>query len=580
MGVPERDKRGNYFRWDSKECLSVIHIDATPSERLHDLSISITDSSSVSKKVKLAIPAAPALPSQNPMISASSAIPASLQLETVCVSITGATAAVMQANALAALAASQFLELRLDYLTQTADGPGCLASLHRQHPGLTLLATCRPERSGGRLPGSAHEELQILLAAADAGAAVVDLSLESAEDLGSEAVQALRSRGAAVLISFHDFHATGDLNVVLSRICRFEPDFAKIVPTAHSLHESLAVLRLLRHAASMSPSQPLVALAMGEQGLISRVLGPSFGSAFTFAAASAAEATAPGQLTAETLKHLYRIGQITLATRLFGVAGDPIHSSLSPLMLNQAFRDSGMDAAYLPLKTSDPAELFFLARDLPLQGFSVTMPLKQTILPLLDHIDPLAARIGAVNTVRRTPGGRFEGFNTDAAGIVLPLEQRRPLQGARVLVLGAGGAARAAVFGCADRGASVFIHNRTAETAVSLAAEAGASALPREALQSEHFDVLINTTPAGMRGNALTLPLAEDELHADLVFDLVYNPLETPLLTLAREKGLEVIQGVEMFIHQGARQFQLWTGKPAPVQTMQAVVLEALHRRA
>ncbi len=353
------------------------------------------------------------------------------------------------------------------------------------------------------------------------------------------------------------------------------PDLYKIIPTATTLHDSLTALSFLRTASPKDPT-PLIVLAMGEPGVPTRILAPSFGSAFTFASATPAEATAPGQLTATTLTGLYRVPQITPATRIFGVAGHPIHSSLSPLMLNTAFHDAGLDAVYLPLQTSTPEELFEAARTLPLQGFSVTMPLKQAILPFLDHIDPLAARIGAVNTVHRTPGGQWHGYNTDAAGIVLPIEHRRSLQNARILILGAGGAARAAVFACIDRGARVSIHNRTPDRAQALAEEAGAIALPRQALATEHFDILINTTPAGMRGNPLTLPLEEHEIRADLIFDLVYNPTETPLLTLARDKGLQIIRGVEMFVHQGARQFEIWTGGPAPTTIMQAAVLSAL----
>ncbi len=206
------------------------------------------------------------------------------------------------------------------------------------------------------------------------------------------------------------------------------------------------------------------------------------------------------------------------------------------------------------------------------------MPLKQAVLPFLDSVDPLASRIGAVNTMRRNAAGQFEGFNTDAAGIVSPLEERTNLRGARVLVLGAGGAARAAVFGCLDRGAHVSIASRRPEQAHALAAEAGAEAVPMDQLSSTPaFDVLINSTPAGMRGNATELPIDPQELRANLVFDLVYNPLETPLLRLARERGIPTISGAEMFVHQGARQFELWTGTPAPVSLMREVVMRALQ---
>jgi 3-dehydroquinate dehydratase/shikimate dehydrogenase len=217
------------------------------------------------------------------------------------------------------------------------------------------------------------------------------------------------------------------------------------------------------------------------------------------------------------------------------------------------------------------------------------MPLKQDVMPLLERTDQLSAKIGAVNTILRAQDGKFYGFNTDVAGIVAPLERRLSLKGAKVLVLGAGGAARAAVFGCCDKGAEVFILNRTPETAQKLARQAGAKTIKREAVAKTQFDVIINATPVGMAGTAKhasgsaaksapASPLGENEINARYVFDLVYNPIETPLLRMARQKGIAVITGVEMFVQQGARQFEIWTGKPAPEEEMLRVVLHALRQ--
>ena len=248
-------------------------------------------------------------------------------------------------------------------------------------------------------------------------------------------------------------------------------------------------------------------------------------------------------------------------------------------MMNTAFRRETVNAVYLALQTSKADDLFKLAREVPIQGLSVTMPLKQDVMPLLERTDPLSAKIGAVNTILRTPDGKFYGFNTDVAGIIAPLERRLSLKGAKVLVLGAGGAARAAVFGCRDKGAEVFILNRTPETAQKLAKQSGAKTIKREAIAKSGFDVIINATPIGMAGNRNTPTslLESEDLNARYVFDLVYNPVETPLLRMARQKGIAVITGVEMFVQQGARQFEIWTGKPAPEEEMLRVVL---HSRA
>ena len=253
-------------------------------------------------------------------------------------------------------------------------------------------------------------------------------------------------------------------------------------------------------------------------------------------------------------------------------------------MLNTAFRRETVNAVYLALQTAKVADLVKLAHEVPLQGFSVTMPLKQEIMPFLEKTDPLSAKIGACNTVLRVASGenagKLYGFNTDVAGITGPLEKRLTLRGAKILVLGAGGAARAAVFGLRDKGAEVFILNRTAETAQKLARQSGSKTIKKDALAKTSFDVIINTTPVGMAGIKAAPILEAKDLNTKLVFDLVYNPVETPLLRLARQQNIPVITGVEMFVHQGARQFEIWTGKPAPEEEMLRVVIHALRQQA
>jgi len=197
----------------------------------------------------------------------------------------------------------------------------------------------------------------------------------------------------------------------------------------------------------------------------------------------------------------------------------------------------------------------------------------------LEKTDPLSAKIGACNTVLRQDG-KLYGFNTDVAGITGPIEKRMSLRGAKALVLGAGGAARAAVFGMRDKGAEVFILNRTAETAQKLAKQSGSKTIKKDALSKTTFDVIVNATPVGMAGIKTTPILEAGDLNTKLVFDLVYNPLETPLLRLARQQSIPIITGIEMFVQQGARQFEIFTGKPAPEEEMLRVVIHALRQQA
>jgi 3-dehydroquinate dehydratase / shikimate dehydrogenase len=249
-------------------------------------------------------------------------------------------------------------------------------------------------------------------------------------------------------------------------------------------------------------------------------------------------------------------------------------------MMNTGFRRETVNAVFLALQATKLSDLLTLVREVPVNGLAVTMPLKEEILQHLEKTDPLSERVGACNTIVRSQDGKLYGFNTDVAAIVRPLERRLPLKDAKILVLGAGGAARAAVFGLKDKGAEVFILNRTPETAQKLARQAKAKTFRRDQLAKTNFDVIINATPAGMHGVKPASLLEAKEINARLVFDLVYNPIDTPLIRMAREKGIAVVTGVEMFVHQGARQFEIWTGTPAPEDDMLRVVVHALRQQA
>ncbi len=495
----------------------------------------------------------------------------------VCVAITGSGASEVIEKAAVAAKDNPFIEVRLDYLDKPLLALPRLKTFLAEHATVTAIATCRRTQSGGRFNGTVAEELEILCKAAISGFQIIDLSLESAEALKTPEFEKLRSTGVSIMISHHDFAATKDLDAVYERIRPFAPDFVKIVPTAKTLSDNLTLMRFLER---MNESSNIIGVCMGEAGIISRVLGVRAGSAFTFAAATAGEETAPGQIAARTLVETYRIDEVDAATKVYGVAGNPIRHSLSPLMLNTAFRRETLNAVYLALQTTKVSDLLKLVHEIPIQGLSVTMPLKQDVMAHLERTDPLSAKIGACNTILRAQDGKLYGFNTDVAGIISPLERRMSLNGAKVLVLGAGGAARAAVFGLREKGADVFILNRTLETAQKLARQSHSKTIKKEALPKTDFEVIVNATPVGMSGNKAAPLLDAGDLRAKLVFDLVYNPVETPLLRMARQQNIPIITGIEMFVQQGARQFEIWTGKPAPEEEMMRVVIHALRQQA
>ncbi len=408
-----------------------------------------------------------------------------------------------------------------------------------------------------------------------AGCQMVDLELQSALKSKPEAIARLRSR-ARLILSFHDFRATRNLDETLAKMLKVPADFYKVVSTATTLSDNVTMMKFLQ---TQSDKHALIGLCMGEQGIISRVLSVRAGSVFTFGAVSADLKTAPGQISAGDLRSIYRIDQVDAATRVYGVAGDPIEHSLSPVIMNTALRRENVNGVYLPLHAKTLKDLIHCVREIPLHGLSVTMPYKQSILAHLDNTDAHTTKIGACNTVVRGQDGKLYGFNTDAAGVVRPLEQRLSIENAKVLVLGAGGAARAAVFGLKERGAEIWILNRTSVKAQKLARQAKSHTIKRADLRKIAFDVIINATPVGM-GNTRDCPLKDEEIQARVVFDMVYDPVETHLLQVARAKGIAVIPGVEMFVQQAARQFEIWTGKPAPAGDMLRAVTIALQDRA
>jgi 3-dehydroquinate dehydratase/shikimate dehydrogenase len=495
----------------------------------------------------------------------------------VCVAIIGSTAAEMLEKASAVVKETPFLEFRLDYLEKPLLALPKFKHFFTDNTAATGIATCRRTANGGKFTGKVADEIEVLSKAAAAGFHIVDVELETAESMKKGELQHLRDTGIALIISHHDFAATKDLEGIYKRIIPFQPDFIKIVPTAKALTDNVTLMRFIER---MEDHTNIIGICMGDAGIISRVLGVRAGSAFTFAAATVGEETGPGQIAARTLIETYRIDQVDAATKVYGVAGNPIRSSLSPIMMNTAFRRETVNAVYLALQATKLSDLLKLVHEIPIQGLSVTMPLKQEIMAHLEKTDPLSAKIGACNTVLRAQDGKLYGFNTDVAGITGPLEKRMSLRGAKVLVLGAGGAARAAVFGLRDKGAEVFILNRTAETAQKLARQSGSKTIKKDAVAKTSFDAIVNATPIGMAGIKAPQLLEAKDLNTKLVFDLVYNPLETPLLRMARQKGIPIITGIEMFVQQGARQFEIFTGKPAPEEEMLRVVIHALRQQA
>ena len=463
-----------------------------------------------------------------------------------------------------------FLEFRLDYLTNPAHGIQAIRRFLEKHPDCTLLATCRRHQNHGRFNGSIEEQVKILELAIDAGAKAVDLEIESAENAHA-AAEHLRGK-AWLILSFHNFSGTPALEPILKRMTKIPADAYKVVTTARKPSDNYRVLSLARS----SPKTPLVMLAMGEPGLATRVLSPAQGAVYTYAAPNSAEGTAPGQISARLLRSLYRIDKFSKAAKIYGVIADPVRHSISPAVHNRSFQSRRIDAVYLPFLVHPPQlkDFFTLAEKLPIAGFSVTIPHKQKIIRYLDVVDPLARRIGAVNTVWRK-GGKWRGTNTDVDGVLGPLKKKLNIAKSSVLVVGNGGAARGAAFALGDSGAKVSIVGRNLDRVRALAKICNATPLGREQAEAGGFDALVHCTPVGMFPHSDEC-FFRDRIPAELVFDMVYNPLETQLIKRAAAAGKTVVPGLQMFLEQAAHQFEIWTGESAPRPAMEKAALEAL----
>ena len=461
------------------------------------------------------------------------------------------------------------VELRLDWLASDRERHRALDWLQRSAPHKTaFIATCRRRIGGGEFVGSALQELFWLMKAKEAGCIWCDLEIETLRELPERSVAGY-AIPPKVLLSIHDFRRTPRLLPSPKIPKHGGVDAIKVAAMSQTLGDSLRLLRLARG------SRQVAAIPMGEVGLPGRILALRAGSALVYA--PIAVATAPGQVPLQELRDLYRAHELTARSQVFAVIGNPIGHSLSPVLHNTGYVAAKKDAVLLPFLVERLSEFVKAIPEFGLRGFCVTLPHKTSILRHLDDCDGLAEEIGAVNTVTVTRAGKLVGSNTDYVGVGRALEGKMKLQGSRVLLFGAGGAARAAAFAVAKAGAEVLVCARREAAARQLARAVHGGVVRRSALRNEKFDAILNATPIGMHPHPGLSPLKAEELNCSLVMDLIYRPLQTKLLRMAARKGIRTVSGVEMFVAQGLAQWEHWMGSCAPEQAMRKAVLDRLQ---
>jgi 3-dehydroquinate dehydratase/shikimate dehydrogenase len=362
----------------------------------------------------------------------------------------------------------------------------------------------------------------------------------------------------------------------------------KLAVQANEITDCIPIFRLLERA--RQDGREIIAIAMGAAGIMTRILGPARGAFLTYGSFDEKHANAPGQIGAKDLRHLYHLDQLDEQTIITGLVGMPVLHSVSPHMHNAAFHARGLNAVYLPFEVRDVES--FLRRmvtprtremDWNLRGLSVTAPHKLEVMKHLDWVDQPALEIGAVNTIV-VENGELHGYNTDAAALLAPLEEKvGPIKGMRVAIIGAGGAARGALWGLQRAGAHVTLFARNTVRAATLAAEFATSCEQLEGASFDGFEIVINATPLGTRGASENeTPVVARQLRdARLAYDIVYNPPETRFMREARKAGCATLGGLPMLVAQAAAQFKLWTNQDAPIELMsEAAEKQRLEVRA
>lgn len=484
----------------------------------------------------------------------------------ICAVIAAPNAEAMRKQLSRALRLTRMAELRLDWLLDDREIRIFLRYLAASRPRATLIATCRRREAEGRYSGTIGQQLAHLTEAIQSGCEWYDLEIETIRKCPAELLD-VPLRAGRRLTSAHFFQKLpADLAAVAAELADGRPHAIKIAAQCNSLTESRKLLKFAE------ARRNIVAVPMGDVALPARFLALRRKNQFAYAPVE--NSTASGQVSLEEMKRIYRADQFGPRTRVYGVIGDPIAHSLSPGMQNAGFFARRVNAVCLPFLTRDLRDFVDSVEPLGVKGFSVTLPHKESILRFLHQCDPLAKKIGAVNTVVVRGGGRLHGYNTDYLGVLHTLEQRIKLRGSRVLIVGAGGAARAVAYALAQAGTAVFVSTRRLQRAKRLAQAVGGEAVERAALRSMAFDVIVNATPVGMHPSVESSPLKADELNCKLVFDIIYRPLTTKLLEMAARRGIQTVSGVEMFVAQGAAQWEIWTGQRAPVSAMRRAVLQ------
>ncbi len=471
----------------------------------------------------------------------------------------------------AARQGAQMIELRLDFIPRALD-------FHRilEYKPCPFVATLRRQQDGGRFAGKEEQRLMLLRQIIASGQFEwIDLETDVADGIK-------RFGKTKRIISYHNLkEMPADLDRIFVKMINQDPDVVKIAVRAEHPLDNLRVLELCQKTRI-----PTVAFCLGDMGVLSRILAAKFGAPFTYAAFNKERGIAPGILSFQEMKEVYNYDRINPATQVFAVIGDPVIQSLSPIVHNVGMQHLGLNAVYVPIRVPRPdleSTLDGLKR-LPVHGYSVTIPHKETVAEMASEHEGLVKACKAANTLIPNQEKGFTAYNTDSDAAIHALQEGMAgmvgagnLSGRTIVILGAGGVARTIAYALHRKGALLYITNRTDNKAQQLAEEIGCRYCDWTARNAVTAEIFINCTPVGMHPNVDESPLHPSVFKPGIVvMDVVYHPETTLLIRQARERGCRTITGVSMFIHQAAKQFQLFTNREPPLPEMMAALRRAL----
>jgi shikimate dehydrogenase/3-dehydroquinate dehydratase type I len=491
---------------------------------------------------------------------------------------------------------ADFIELRMD-LIEGGVLSALISTARSSSTSIKIIVTCRKKEEAAPtgkavvIKNTKSQKIALLKEAIKLGTDFIDIELAE----GNAAIRELKTFCAKqggftkIIISYHNVKETPSLTKlkeVFNKCVKAKPAIVKIVTLAKAPEDNLRVLSLIPYARKRS--QEIIAFCMGDDGRLSRAVAPIMGNYLSFAALGKKSQSAPGQFKVGDMKQILKLlkGENASPTakilsvdtpQNYVLLGNPVQQSLSPLMHNAALKEMKIAETYSAFCVRNLDGALRGMRDMNIRGASITIPFKTAVMEYLDDFDEHSLKIGAVNTIINE-NGRLKGCNTDWLGLILTLKEAMTIRGITFVIIGAGGTARAAAYGILKEGGFPIITNRTPEKGKILSGKFDCPFHPLSEIGKINADCLINTTPAGMYPHKDKSPVESSVLTGyKYVMDVIYNPLKTKLLAAAEKQGCHIFSGLDMFVHQGAEQLRLWTGKEPPLVLMKKVVLERLY---